>query len=166
VLPLTISGPRSDVEGLEELAPLWHELHRYHREVATYEGLVEDLDASWASRRDWYRRLLAQGARYVTATDSEGRVVGYAMVAVEHGADDTFAVTGGTAEVVTLVVTRERRSSGVGQALLEAAEGIARSHGFDTVRVAVMAGNARAPGFYERHGYSVAEHVMVRRLRD
>jgi ribosomal protein S18 acetylase RimI-like enzyme len=88
------------------------------------------------------------------------------MVAVEDGPDDTFEVEAGIAEVVTLVVTRDHRSVGVGRALLAAAEGIARDRGFDTVKIAVMSGNARARDFYEAHGYSVAEQVLYRHLGD
>jgi GNAT superfamily N-acetyltransferase len=159
-----ISDPRTDADGLDDLAPLWRELHRHHREVSGYGPLVEDLDASWASRRRWYRALLAQGASYLTATDPDGGLIGYAMVALNHGPDDTFEVMGGVAEVVSLAVTQDRRSAGVGRALLAAAERIARDHGFDTVKIAVMSGNARALAFYETNGYSVGEHVLYRRL--
>jgi ribosomal protein S18 acetylase RimI-like enzyme len=82
------------------------------------------------------------------------------MVTLESGPDDTFAVEGGIAEVVSLVVARDRRSAGVGRALLRAAEGIARDHGFDTIKIAVMAGNAGAQAFYEASGYSIAEYVL------
>jgi len=91
-------------------------------------------------------------------------VIGYTMVAVADGPDDTFEVTGGIAEVVTLIVAREKRSSGLGRALLTAAEAIAQDRGYDTVRIAVMSGNSRAQSFYAARGYSVAEHVLVRRL--
>ena len=161
-----ISSPRIDVEGLDDLAPLWAELHRHHREVSEYQDLVQDLGFSWARRLHWYRRLVAEGGSYVTATDDEDRLIGYVMVGVEDGPDDTFDVRGGIAEVVTLVVTRDQRSAGVGRALLTAAEGIARDRGFDTVKIAVMRGNLRAQEFYEAHGYAVAEHVLYRRLGD
>jgi ribosomal protein S18 acetylase RimI-like enzyme len=86
------------------------------------------------------------------------------MVAIETGPDDTFATERGTAEVVTLVVTAQQRSAGVGRALLLAAEGVARDRGCDTIKVAVMAGNERAQAFYEGGGYAVAEHVLYRSL--
>lgn len=161
-----ISNPRTDPEGLNDLAPLWAELHQHHREAADYPALVEDLDSSWASRLRWYRRLLTRGASYVTASDDEGRLLGYAMVAFEEGPDDTFEVMGGIAEVVTLIVTRGRRSHGVGRALLAAAERLATGRGFDTVKVAVMSGNVRAQDFYEACGYSAGEQVLYRRLSD
>lgn len=160
----TIGAPRSDPEGLDELAPLWQELHQHHRDVSDYEPLVRDVGASWASRRRWYHRLLAEGASYITAVDEDGRLIGYAMVAVEAGPDDTFDVQGGIAEVVTLVVTGDRRAAGVGRALLRAAEGVARDHGFDTVKIGVMSGNDRAQRFYETNGYALGEHILYRRL--
>jgi ribosomal protein S18 acetylase RimI-like enzyme len=165
-MPISISDPRTDAEGLTNLEPLWGELHRHHGHVSAYKGLVEDPDSSWASRLRWYRRLIAEGGSYVTATDDQGRLIGYTMVAVEKGPDDTFDVAGGIAEVVTLIVSRDRRSAGLGRALLAAAEDIARNHGFDTVKVAVMNGNVRALEFYETNGYSVAEHVLYHRLGD
>ena len=161
-----LSGPRTDEEGLGDLGPLWAELHSHPRGVSQYRRLVEDPVSSWERRLRWYTRLLAQGATYVTATDNRRRLVGYVMVALETGPDDTFEVEGGIAEVVTLIVTREQRSTGVGAALLQAGEAIARSRGFDTVKIAVMRGNPRAQGFYEAHGYSVGEDILYRRLAD
>lgn len=160
----SIGSARSDVEGLAALAPLWAELHRHHRDVSSYPDLVADPDASWTRRRDWYERVLASGGSYITATDDSDVVVGYAMVAFEDGLDDTFDVKGGIAEVVSLVVTRDRRSAGLGQMLLRAAEDMARSRGFDTLKIAVMSGNTRAQAFYERAGYVPAENVLYRRL--
>jgi GNAT superfamily N-acetyltransferase len=132
--------------------------------VADYQPLVDDPELSWARRLQWYRRLVADGASYITATDKRGRLIGYAMVVREAGLDDTFDVTGGIAEVVTLVVTGGHRSLGVGRRLLAAAEGIAREHGFDTVKIAFMSGNVRAQQFYEANGYASGEQVLYRRL--
>jgi ribosomal protein S18 acetylase RimI-like enzyme len=126
--------------------------------------LVQDVDVSWTRRLDWYRRLVTSGASYVTATDDHGRLIGYAMLAVEDGPDDTFDVEVGTAELITLVVARDRRSTGVGRKLLDAAEDIARDRGLETLKIAVMHGNTRALDFYEARGYSIAEDVLCRRL--
>lgn len=159
-----ISEPRTDPEGLADLEPLWIELHRHHLEVSEYRALVEDPRSSWARRLRWYRQILAEGGSYLTVEDQRGRVIGYAMVATADGPDDTFEVRGGVAEVVTLIVASDLRSSGLGRALLSAAEDIARNRGYDTVRIAVMSGNSRAQSFYAARGYSVAEHVLLRRL--
>jgi ribosomal protein S18 acetylase RimI-like enzyme len=162
-MTIQLSEPRSDPGGLDDLRALWLQLHRHHREVADYRDLVGDEAASWRRRRDWYRRLLAGGAAYITATES-GRLVGYAMVTVTPGPDDTFASESGIAEVLTLVVATGRRGAGVGAMLLRAAEAHARDRGADTMRIAVMSGNARAGDFYAANGYAVAEQVLYRRL--
>lgn len=161
---VNISQPRTDVAGLEALEPLWRELHSHHLEVADHQGLVRDGDLSWSSRRSWYGRLMETGAAYLTASDERGRLLGYAMIDLVPGPDDTFEVKGGVAEVITLVVASGSRSHGVGRALLGAAEDLARDRGFDTVKIAVMRGNRRAQAFYEAGGYAVAEHVLYRRL--
>jgi GNAT superfamily N-acetyltransferase len=163
-MPEDISAPRTDPAGLDELEPLWIELHSHHRAVSDYQALVKDLVVSWERRLRWYRRLLEQGGSYITARDRNGDVVGYAMVAAEEEPDDTFESEGGVAEIVTLVVAEGHRSAGVGRALLQAAEQAARDRGADTVKIAVMAGNRRAAAFYETGGYSVAEHVLYRRI--
>lgn len=165
-MAIQVSEPRTDVQGLNDLAPLWEELHRHHLEVAAYHGLVRDPRLSWTRRLDWYRRLVTEGGSYITATSDGDRLIGYAMVALDPGPDDTFDVSGGIAEVVTLIVTRGHRSQGVGRALLGAAERIARDHGFDTVKIAVMNGNRPAQEFYEASGYSLGEQLLYRRVTD
>ena len=165
-LAVHISAARDDPEGLEALAPVWAEWHRHHRELSEHPECWEDLDASWLTRLDWYHRLLLDGASYVTATDDEGAVVGYAMLAVNDGRYDRVAVEKGIAEVVTLVVKSDRRSAGLGRALLRAAEAIARDRGFDTMKVAVVSRNRRAQDFYEASGYALGEHVLYRSLGD
>jgi ribosomal protein S18 acetylase RimI-like enzyme len=162
-MTVQLSQPRTDPAGLEDLRPLWTELHRHHRAVADYRDLVEDDDASWRRRRAWYERLLDEGAAYIVALDDE-RPVGYAMITLTPGPDDTFAAHGGIAEVVTLVVSQGRRGAGIGRALLHGAEEFARGRGIDVVRIAVMSGNARAAEFYESQGYAVAEHLLYRRI--
>jgi hypothetical protein len=85
-----LSGPRSDRDGLDALAPLWIELHQHHLSVSEYRALVQDLATSWQRRLNWYRLLLERGACYFTANDDRDRLIGYAMLAIETGPDDTF----------------------------------------------------------------------------
>ncbi len=162
-MPEHISAPRTDPAGLDELEPLWKQLHTHHREVSGYRALVEDLGVSWERRRGWYRRLLDEGAAYLTATDN-GHLVGYVMVTFATEPDDTFESARGIPELVSLVVAERHRSGGVGRVLLRGAEQVARDRGFDAMKIAVMAGNARAQHFYETAGYQVAELVLYRRL--
>jgi GNAT superfamily N-acetyltransferase len=160
---MEISGPRTDPAGLDELEQLWLQLHTHHRVVSQYTALVDDLSVSWERRLRWYRQLLNEGATYLTATE-DGQLLGYAVVTFATEPDDTFESARGIPELITLVVTQGHRSAGLGGQLLRAVEHVARDRGFDAVKVAVMAGNARAQAFYEAAGYEVAEHLLYRRF--
>lgn len=81
----TIVGPLTDIGGLDELEPLWSELHRHHQQVASYTPLVADVAVSWSRRRKWYESLLAEGGSYFTARTAEEKVVGYLLASVTPG---------------------------------------------------------------------------------
>jgi len=159
-----ITGPHTDPKALDQLRPLWEQLRDHHDVVASYRHLARDPAAAWRSRVGWYERTLADGGAYFVAR-SRGHVAGYAVVAVEPGPDDTFDVDQGIAEIISLVVDDEVRGEGLGASLVAAAKDFAIAAGLDTLRVAVMAGNADAERFYVDHDFEVAEHVLYRRLR-
>ncbi len=54
-----------------------------------------------------------------------------------------------------LWVAREKRGRGVGQRLLAQAEAEMIAHGHETLRLRVALSNARAIGFYRRHGWQI-----------
>jgi ribosomal protein S18 acetylase RimI-like enzyme len=161
---LNVDGPLRAAAGLAELEVLWKQLHEHHRRVASYGPLVADLEASWRERRSWYERLLGEGGSYFLARRPGGPAIGYALVQIVLGRDDTFEVTGGICELVSLVVIPEERGSGVGRALMEAARALALENGVDTMKVAVMAGNDSAQDFYESWGFRLGEHVLYKPL--
>jgi ribosomal protein S18 acetylase RimI-like enzyme len=60
-----------------------------------------------------------------------------------------------------IVVDPSLRGQGIGRALLNAFEDLARENGFDTVSLEVIDTNPRARQFYERSGYrAIATHTM------
>jgi ribosomal protein S18 acetylase RimI-like enzyme len=58
------------------------------------------------------------------------------------------------AHVAILTVSAESEGQGAGRALLEAAEGWARSQGVEMITLHVFLGNERARTVYERQGYT------------
>jgi ribosomal protein S18 acetylase RimI-like enzyme len=70
----------------------------------------------------------------------DGAVVGFVMVV-----DD---------EVEQVYVSAEHRGAGVAPVLLAEAERLVRGNGYERAWLAVVAGNARARRFYERHGWT------------
>jgi ribosomal protein S18 acetylase RimI-like enzyme len=161
-----IEGPIMSGGALDELRPLWQELHRHHLNVAQYRRLVDDLEGSWERRRSWYRDLLAHGgAAFFVARDDNGPV-GYAMTRTVRGPDDTFEVRGGIVEIITLVVTQSRRTHGIGTELVVAVREFAVDQAIDTVKVAVMVGNTGAKSFYADVGFEPAEEVLYLELEE
>jgi ribosomal protein S18 acetylase RimI-like enzyme len=75
---------------------------------------------------------------------------GFVMFTVETGSFEQDRTRG---VVENLYVVPERRSEGIGTALLEAAEATLRDRGVDGVTLDVMAANQQAREFYRRRGY-------------
>jgi GNAT superfamily N-acetyltransferase len=106
------------------------------------------LDAVEMSRR--LARVRAAGAGEVfVAEDVHAQLVGWTHVVPRVQLED-----GAFAELAGLVVDESVRGSGVGAALLAAAEDWARAQGFASIRVRSNVIRERAHRFYEREGYA------------
>jgi ribosomal protein S18 acetylase RimI-like enzyme len=150
------------VERVEAVRELWLELHRHHRAVVGTVPLVADDEASWERRRALYVDRLRSESGFLALAMDGGTVVGYALVCIEHGPDDTFPVGDRYAELYSLSVAPDRRGRGVGTQLLDFVEGELARRSILDLKVAVMAGNADAQRFYERRGLRVGEIVLYR----
>lgn len=117
-----------------------------------YRGLIPDevLDhLSVSERTERWRRLLrepTEGHTLVAAHD--GEILGWASFG--RGRDEGM-VDGG--ELWGLYVLPDALSSGVGHALITAAETGLRGAGFRSAYLWVLDGNDRAAAFYERHDW-------------
>ena len=159
-----IDGPLNAIEGLDELEALFKQLHGHHQKVSAYHPLVSDLDRSWMRRRRWYEDILDAGGSYFVARDRAGAAIGYGLVEITLGPDDTFEVGGGTVEIVSLVVDEAARDQGVGGKLIEVIRGFAGGLGAGALKVAVMSGNRGAETFYTARGFVPGEQVLFRSL--
>ncbi|HET9879798.1 MAG TPA: GNAT family N-acetyltransferase [Candidatus Limnocylindria bacterium] len=92
----------------------------------------------------------------LVATDAADRPIGWIHVQrrLYLEGDDQALIAG-------LVVDEEHRSSGIGAALLAAAEEWATAHDLRSMRVQSRVERAGAHRFYERHGYAVAKTSLV-----
>lgn len=147
---------------LDGLRPAWIALHHHHLEVATYERLNRDDEASWAARRAMYEAGLADGDHEILAAREAGRLLGYAVVRYAPGADDTFDMPAGHAELVTLSVLPSERGRGVGSALLDEVDRRLGAHGGLALAAAVMNGNEAALRLYLRRGLVPGETMLWR----
>ena len=77
-------------------------------------------------------------------------LVGYALVCIEDGPDDTFPVGERYAELYSLSVAPQLRGGGIGTRLLEFVDEELARRSIDDLKVAVMVSNTGAEQLYER----------------
>ncbi len=154
---IEIAGP----ERIPDVEPLYRELHRHHREVAT-SRLVEDEDLSWSRRAAWYREILTGGDGFMVLARRDQTPVGYAVVEIHTGPDDTWPVGDTYAEVQSLAVSPGERGSGLGSRLMDTVDAELIHRGVHDLAVGVLAGNEDAIRFYERRGLRPGELQMWR----
>ena len=147
--PLTIQ--RIGLGEVDRLAPLWESLRRHH--VSIVPELAQQPPArSWEIRRALYDQVLSDSDAFALVAVQEGVDVGYALVALHDGPDDTWVTGDRIAEVETLAVIPEARGRGVGTALLDRVDAELDALGVRDLRIAVVPTNVDAVRFYERRG--------------
>lgn len=109
----------------------WHDGHDGHVSDALVDARTPDY---------FLERMTQLLAGTTIAEGAGGEILGVVIVV-----DD---------ELSQLAVADAGRRSGVGAALLAAAEQQVLANGHDTIWLAVVAGNERARGFYERRGWT------------
>jgi ribosomal protein S18 acetylase RimI-like enzyme len=144
---IALAGP----ERLDELGPLWLQLHHHHARVSRVQPFVDD-ETSWAARRRSYVETFEKGGFAVVAEDEDDVVMGYAMVRIHEGPDDSWALEDRYGEVWTVVVAEHARGAGIGSALLDAVDAELAERGIRDLMIGVMEGNDAARRLYERRG--------------
>ena len=139
------------LERVDELRPLWLQLHHHHARVSRVQPFVDD-ETSWTVRRTGYVEILGAGGFVLIAEADTGAVAGYALVKIHEGGDDSWALADRWGEVWTLVVDERRRGQGIGSALLDAVDAELASRGVHDLMIGVMEGNDAARRLYERRG--------------
>jgi len=137
---------------LDELEPLWLSMFDHHVEVGAAGLPVIERSRSWGHRRALYLQLLAEPDTFVLVARRGGRAVGYALVHVHEGADDTWPTGDRIGEVESLAVLPEERGGGIGTLLLDTADEHLARLGIHDLLISVLAGNDDALRFYRRRG--------------
>ena len=148
------------VEVVDLLESLWLSLFDHHRAVGP--GPFIDRDDSWPARRRLYRQVLADPDAFVVLASRDGSPIGYALVALHEGPDDTWPTGDRFAEVETLVVIESERGQGVGSLILDAVDARLSELSIDALFIGVMAGNDEALGFYKSRGLTPSIIKLMR----
>ena len=136
-------------ERIDELRPLWLELHHHHAAVSRVQPFVDD-ETSWAVRRRSYEETF-DGGGFALIAEDDGPV-GYAVVRIHAGPDDSWALADRWGEVWSLLVTERARGRGLGTRLLDAVDAELARRGVHDLMIGVMEGNDDARRLYERRG--------------
>jgi ribosomal protein S18 acetylase RimI-like enzyme len=156
-LTITVAG----AERVDSLEDLWLALHRHHRATANLQPVVDDSN-SWQRRRCFYIDKLEGRTAFLVVASLDHEMVGYAMVLIEAGPDDTWPLGERYAELYSLSVAADFRRRGIGTRLLDFVDQELNRRGIHDLRVAVMVGNEEAQRLYERRGLVPAEVVLYR----
>ena len=98
------------------------------------------------------------GHEFRSIKTDTGAIVGSLWFAAED------EIGHGTAFVWDIEIGKAHRGHGYGRAAMEALEPLARSLGYDTIRLHVFADNATARRLYVAVGYDETDITMVKRL--
>jgi GNAT superfamily N-acetyltransferase len=140
--------------------------------AASQAGVVEqmvemagtDREAALTRADAEYRSLLPQGSatpghEFRLAADERGDVVGHLWVGLKDGPGPAIAW------VYDVEVAETHRGRGLGRAIMEAAEDLAREMGAASLGLNVFGGNAVARALYDKLGYVVTSQQMSKPLR-
>lgn len=98
------------------------------------------------------------GHEFRSIVAESGQVVGALWIAAER------EVGHGTAFIWDIVVDEAERGHGYGRAAMEALEPLARSLGYDMIRLQVFRDNAVARHLYQAVGYAETDITMIKRI--
>ena len=143
-----------------ELEPLWLSLFQHHRAVGPGPFITEE--KSWPIRRRFYEGVLDHPQAFVVLARRGRRPVGYAVVAMHAGPDDTWPTGDTMAEVESLAVLPAERGVGLGTRLLDAVDERLAELGVTCLFIGVMTGNDDALRFYERRGLTPVLTKLMR----
>jgi ribosomal protein S18 acetylase RimI-like enzyme len=157
-IDVQLAGP----ERVDDVRDLWLALHHHHRGVVGALPLVEEDELSWERRRSLYLDRLGDGNGFLVIAREDQLPIGYALVCIEEGPDDTFPVGDRYAELYSLSVAPGFRGRGIGTQVLDFVDRELARRSIHDLKVAVMDGNADARRLYERRGLHPAEVVLYR----
>jgi GNAT superfamily N-acetyltransferase len=144
---------RHYVEDIDVLEPLWQSLHSKHQEVGPGWCHWWPSDRSWQIRRSRYLEWLSMPDSFALVAWRDESPVGYAVVHVSDGPDDTWVTGDRIGALESLSVAEGHRGAGIGTKLMSAVMTELRDLGVQDLWISVVDGNDRALTFYARYGF-------------
>jgi len=130
--------------------------------VAAFPDIYRPFDAGDATSH--LSNLLEQPNAKVRVAESDGTVVGHAVLLIETKPESMFAYSQRYAQIAQIEVEPAFRRQGYGRLLLADCEAIAAKHGSKRIILDVWEFNDSAKSFYEALGYNEFGSKLMRSL--
>ncbi|MGN6515587.1 MAG: GNAT family N-acetyltransferase [Rhizomicrobium sp.] len=111
------------------------------------------------------KQLEEQEGRIFIAEDAGGAALGWGVVGGYMGEVFVVSEERHYAYIFELFVVEAMRGKGIGRALIAACEDWAKTKGFKTILIGVLAGNTSAAGLYRSAGYADYAIELMKYLR-
>lgn len=142
---------KGGAELIERLQPLWLNLYAHHRSVQPGFNYFSD-ERSWEIGRACYEDRIQQPDSFILLAEDHSSDVGYALVVVKPGPDDSWITAERIAELDTQSVAPARRGHGIGSILLDRVDRELEVLGIGDLFIGTLSANVSAQRGYERRG--------------
>jgi len=133
------------------------DLHSNERQIYDRTRPAETMGVWYIDRM---KQEIAESRGRILVAEGPDGIVGYAsLLTFMSSENEKDEIDFSYSYVDDLAVLVQCRNQGIGSALLDACEALARAAGQQWLRLSVLAGNARARAFYRRHGLD--EHLVT-----
>ncbi len=157
---------RATRDDIEALRALYDEFHVFHvRGVPDYLRVPDPGEVDIAEFEHAVEHLVEGEQATLLVAESQHRLVGLAEVYLDPLHESPFVVSRRGATLQSLLVTKACRGTGLGRALVEAAERWAAGRGVEEIKAKTWEFPQGPLAFYESLGYKTLRRELVKALR-
>ena len=144
------------------LARVWYEMVTHGQSLEPGYGDLKPKADCISLMTDRFRAAIGLPGYVTILAEIDGEVVGYAAANIANLPQ--YRVKTEKLQVFSVSVTERFRSQGIGSALLDRIEEVAKNKYIPIVEINTVHCRNRAVAFYERQGFAAMDCVMIKHL--
>lgn len=138
--------------GLDFIEPLWHKLNEHHRMRSShFKGHFNRM--TWGKRKSDLLDKSQNGGLLINVAKESNTLIGYCVSTISGD---------NVGEIESIFIVEQYRRRGIGDYFMKRALEWMEKNAVIRKKVAVVAGNEEAFGFYERYGFYPKASILVR----